>query len=223
MLVDLEWTLEHAHVREHTEWIKEFNTDSGSLIITVEFPPDVKGEPRIWRRTVAERVHRGIYWSYDLWNTIEFYTNWSVEHPWDEQRRIFDAMCAARERGDTPLLDRLRDRFRRIQPEYGNVDNLRQVFKKGHTFIQSPHPYVLEIRQVDVSGPEGDRYFSKNGGYQGAKNQWEVKEVLHYAFHKLTDKKVLCQRSTNTSPEPSGPEPDSTAKPDGKSVSISTA
>ncbi len=198
MLVDLEWTLDHAHVRERTEWIKEFNTEGGSLVITVEFPPDVKGAPRIWRRTVAERVHKGVYWSWDMWNSIEFYTNWSVEHPWDEQKRVFDAMCEARKRGDEEEHERLRERFRRFQSEYGNVDNLKQVFRRGHTFIQSPHPYVLEIRQVDVSGPDGDRYFSKNGGYHGAKKIAEVNEVLHYSFHKLTDKKPCRVSRTNT-------------------------
>ena len=190
MLVDLEWTLKYAAEREHVEWIKKFDTENGHLQMTVEFPPEIEKRPqsRIWHRTVAERVGKGVYWANNLWNDVETYTEWRVVHPWNESKKIFDAMCEAHKRGDTKEHERLRDEFRRIKEEYGNADELRQVFKYGHRFIQSPDPYVLEIHTADVSGPEGDRYLSKNGSYIGKKKMKDLKEVLHFSFHKLERK-----------------------------------
>ena len=199
MLVDLEWTLEHAGKREHTEWIKEFNTNDGHLYMVVEFPPSVNmqnDEFRIWKRFVAERAGKGVYWACNLWNDIETYTNWSVEHPWEESKKVWDAMVEAREAGDLEGHANLRDKLLRFKKVYGNADNLKQVFKYGHQFINGKHPYVLEIRTHDVSGPDGDRYLDKNGGYIGKKRVVDLKEIVHFSFHKIIPKVTTCLQAT---------------------------
>ncbi len=190
MLVDLEWTLDNAHNRERTDWIKEFNTDNGHLFVVYEFPPTEKEEKKIWKRFVAERIHKGVYWAWDLWNDVENYTKWSVEHPYEAPKKIWDAMVIAHQSGDKVEHARLRDQLMRFKKEYGNADNFKQVFKYGHGFVNSKDPYVLQVGIKDVSGPDSDRYFDKNGGYIG-KEKWigNLKQVLHFQFHKLIDKR----------------------------------
>jgi hypothetical protein len=178
MLQDLEWTIQNAHLRERAEWIKEFNTQDGHLLVTYEFPPD-----RIHQRVIAERCHQGIYWAWNLSNDIETYTEWSVEHPWTETHALANAIMAE---SDPEKAHQLRELLFRTKSNYGNADNFQQIVYYGKGFIRSPNPYVLEVRQVDVSGSEGDRYLDKNGPYIG-KVKWigDLKQVIHFAYHKL--------------------------------------
>lgn len=175
MLIDLVWTKEHAHLRERADWITEFNTTNGNLVVTYTFPDE-----KVFRTQVAERVHSGVYWAWNLWNDIETYTHWSVEHPWTETQEIYKAL----EKASPEEADRLRELLFRTKSNYGNADDLKQVFHYGRNFVRSANPYVLEIRPVNVEN--NDRYMEKNGPYIG--NKKKLVEVIHFAFHKLKGK-----------------------------------
>jgi hypothetical protein len=190
MLIDLEWTKQYAHLRERAEWIKEFNTQDGHLIVTYEYPPNVdvgRNESRIYKRCVAERIHKGVYWANNLWNDIEAYTHWSVEHPFTGTKALFDLIEKAPTKEE---MRKLREALLRMKGNYGNADSFKQIFRYGRLFIRSPNPYVLEVRSIDVSGPDGDRYLDKNGSYIGKKKPFDLKEVVFFNFHKLIQKDI---------------------------------
>lgn len=173
MLIDLEWTKEYL---KNPEWITSFKTEKGDLDVAFVYPENNKE----FQIKIAKRIHTGIYVAWNLWNDIEIYTKWEVEHPWTETKTIWDKLQKAE--GEEALS--LRDMLLKTKTTYGNADNLKQIIQYGRTFIKSADPYVVELHLVDVEN--NDRYLDKNGPYIGKKKN--LNEVIHFNFHKLKNK-----------------------------------
>src|SRR6185312_205441 len=116
MLVDLEWKL------TNDKYVKEFDTSDGNLLITYK----IKEE--IFKRYIARRMAKGVYYAFNLWNDIEEYTDWEVVNQFGEQKKIFDQIIESSKNGDKVQADTLRDLLKRFKNEYSNADDLKQVF-----------------------------------------------------------------------------------------------
>lgn len=173
VLQDLEWTIRHAHMRERVEYLKEFDTRGGNLIVTYEYPPKDE-KSRIFTRKVATRASKGIYWAWDLSNDIELYTNWSVEHPFNETHRLYDAITKAPTPEEAEVL---RQSLWRMKTTYGDADSLKQIIHHGRAFVNSADPYVLQIRRVDRR--DGEPYI----GVRKKSDQF-----VRFQFHRLMKK-----------------------------------
>lgn len=193
MLIDLEWDLKYAEGRIRANYIAEFDTTDGGLIITTSYPGGDFPDGKRFRTRIADRVHRGVYWSYLLYREIPNYTKWEIEYPWDAERVLFNQMCDARD--DEQEHERLRDLFRRTKTTYGCADNLQQIFRQGRQCIASPSPYVLQLSLVTQEYSGGWRWH-KNGPYIGRHKERgehlretpEIDNIIQFEFHKLVPK-----------------------------------
>lgn len=175
MLIDLEWDKEQNH--NFKKYVTNFNTENGGLVVDFNYP----NSDKTYTNRVATRFHKGIYYGFDLWNSIEMFTSWEVEHPWTELKKVITAL----ETSDEEEAARFQKLIAYSKSEYGNADNLKQIFRYGRKFIYGEHPYALGIYYKNIEND--DRFLDKNGPYIG--NLKNPKEIVHFSFFKLIRKK----------------------------------
>lgn len=174
MLVDLQWDVDAPHARLRREFVKDFRTDGGSLVLTLHMGGKDFG-PTLY----AGRLAPGVYQS-RLFTDALTYTRWREADDWGEKQAEYDRLATL---PDGPEQERLRLKILRRHNEFGYADTLADALRHGREFVRSPAPYALA-----VYWPERiDEKWHKNGSYVRApRGRWcPAVGCVHFYFHKL--------------------------------------
>jgi len=188
MLIDLEFSLDHTRKKKRfRKSIVDFDTTNGGLITTT-----TNHSKQPFKRVVAVRLGKGVYWGYDLHETIQDFTNEELDR--NEGKAIWEKMVKLHDVNDIEEKNKLRLEFSRWSsvPHTGVSDNIKQIFKRCHRYITSPNKYVLG---VVLATQESDPNWAwhKHGVYIGdhrfygkmLKDSPEIESLWKFTFYKL--------------------------------------
>jgi hypothetical protein len=203
MLIDLEWKLQtKAFSSLSNDYLKEFNTDNGGLIVAYHYPEEFCkfGDGIQFRRfRIAKRILKGIYCTgSNFHNEITNYTDFKSGFG-NFNKRQKDLNDLLKLDVNSQQHEIARQKFllelRKIPTEYGTADSLKQIYKYGKYFIKSEDPYVLSLSLLTQEDNGGFRWH-KNGPYIGKHKNLgeyfsdtpEIDNIIQFHFHELEKK-----------------------------------
>lgn len=161
MLIDLEW------INPDPEKFKNWDISNGGLSCSF-----VYGEEK-YDHTVAQRLCKGIYHAYGLDNSITTFTKYKRVYRFEEDRKLWDYLANIQDKKSAEA-DTIRKKLLYRPSEYGRADDLKQIIRRGRSFLISSDPCVLEVHVYDNT--EDKSY--KQGEYIG--NKKSPPEVIAY-------------------------------------------